>query len=90
MNKQELIRAIAAKTCLANVSADDALSALGTIVVDALNTEGEITLPGIGKLKISYRAGRTGRNPKTGEPLVIDGKTVVKFSAAKALKDAVA
>lgn len=50
----------------------------------------EITLHGIGKIKVSLRAARPGRNPATGEAMVIPAKNVPSFSAAKALKDAAA
>ncbi len=47
------------------------------------------TLPGIGKLVLRNRAARMGRNPKTGEPIQIKAKRVVKFRVAKAAKDAI-
>ena len=47
------------------------------------------TLPGIGKLVLKNRAARMGRNPKTGEPIQIKAKRVVKFRVAKAAKDAI-
>jgi DNA-binding protein HU-beta len=47
------------------------------------------TLPGLGKLKLVQRAARTGRNPATGEAIKIPAKKVLKFTIAKAAKDAV-
>ena len=49
------------------------LEALGHIVTDAFkNDKGEkIVLPGIGTIKVSIRAARTGKNPKTGEAINI-------------------
>jgi DNA-binding protein HU-beta len=47
-------------------------------------------LPGIGKFYVDIRLGRQGRNPATGAEIDIPTKAVPKFSAAKALKDAVA
>jgi DNA-binding protein HU-beta len=55
-----------------------------------LQQGGEVTLPGLGKLKTKQSAARTGRNPHSGEEINIPAKTGVKFVAAKALKDAVA
>ena len=43
---------------------------------------------GLGKLKFTTRAARTGRNPATGESIEIPAKNAVKFSVAKALSDA--
>ncbi len=50
---------------------------------------GEFTVPGLGKLVKAERAGRTGRNPATGEPIQIPAKTTVKFRLSKSAKDAV-
>jgi DNA-binding protein HU-beta len=47
------------------------------------------TLPGIGKLVLSKRKARKGRNPATGEEIKIPAKTVVKMRIAKACKDAI-
>ena len=47
------------------------------------------TIPGLGKLVLVHRKARMGRNPKTGEPIQIKAKTVLKFRIAKAAKDAV-
>jgi DNA-binding protein HU-beta len=65
------------------------LEQLSEIVTDALENNDEITLPGIGKLKITQRPARTGRNPQTGNAIDIAAKNVVKFVPAKALTDAI-
>ena len=44
-------------------------------------------LPGLGKLKATTRAARTGRNPQTGAPVEIPERMAVKFVAGKALED---
>lgn len=46
-------------------------------------------IPGLGKLVMVKRAARMGRNPATGEQIMIPAKTVLKFRLAKAAKDAV-
>ncbi|MDA8258346.1 MAG: HU family DNA-binding protein [Betaproteobacteria bacterium] len=91
MNKQDLIDEIAARGALNKAQASQALDALGGIAQAHLIMPGtELTLPGIGKLKAVAKPARTGRNPATGEEIKIAAKTAVKFTAAKALKDAVA
>lgn len=89
MTKQELIDAIAAGTGQTKKDVDQVLNHLGMAVTHTLKTGGDVTLPGIGKLSVNKRAARIGRNPATGEELKIKAKKVPKFSAAKALKDAV-
>ena len=47
-----------------------------------------VTLQGFGTFEIKKRDARTGRNPRTGEPVEIAASTSVAFKPAKALKDA--
>ena len=47
------------------------------------------TLPGLGKLKIVQRKARTGNNPATKAAIKIPAKKVLKFTVAKAAKDAI-
>jgi DNA-binding protein HU-beta len=53
---------------------------------EAKNT---FTIPGIGKLVLSNRKARMGRNPQTGQPIKIPARRVVRFRVAKAAKDAI-
>lgn len=46
-------------------------------------------LPGLGKLVVVNRKKRMGRNPATGQTMVIPAKKVLKFRIAKAAKDAI-
>jgi DNA-binding protein HU-beta len=49
----------------------------------------EFVLPGLGKLKVAQRQQRMGRNPATGESIVIPARKVLKFRISKAAKDAI-
>lgn len=90
MNKAELIAAIAAHTKQPKPVIDTILEAQGDVIAKhfAMFAEAEVTLPGLGKLKTSTRAARTGRNPQSGAPVEIPERIAVKFSAGKALDDA--
>ncbi len=46
-------------------------------------------IPGLGKLSVSQRKERMGRNPKTGETMLIPAKKVLKFKVTKSAQDAV-
>lgn len=46
-------------------------------------------IPGIGKLEVASRKKREGRNPATGEKIVIPAKKVLKFKISKIAKDAI-
>ena len=90
MNKSELIDAIAAKGDLSKADAAKALDATIASIGEALKAGDTVTLVGFGTFSVKARAARTGRNPKTGEPLKIEASKVPSFKAGKGLKDSVA
>ncbi|EGU30978.1 histone family protein DNA-binding protein [Vibrio ichthyoenteri ATCC 700023] len=89
MNKTELAAYVAEKSDLSKADSTRAVDAILEAVTESLKTGDEVALVGFGTFKISERAARTGRNPKTGEPLQIAASKVPAFKAGKALKDAV-
>lgn len=87
MTKDQLITDIAEAVDLPKAKVRAVLDQLSEITSDTLEHEAELTLPGIGKLKVTERPARTGRNPQTGKTIEIAAKKVVKFVPAKALTD---
>lgn len=89
MTKSAFLGMLAEKSGLSRKDA----SAFWDFVVETAYKEaksnGEFTLPGLGKLVKKNRSARTGRNPATGETIQIPAKTVVKFRVAKAAKDSI-
>lgn len=90
MNKMELIQEVAERTGLAKKDAEKALNALLDTVADTLASGDKVQLVGFGSFEIKEREARTGRNPKTREPIEIPAAKVPVFKAGKALKDRVA
>ena len=88
MNKSELVAHIATSAGLTKAQATAALQAFEKSVIDTLANGGEVTLIGFGTFKVTDRAARTGRNPKTGEELQISASKVPTFKAGKAFKQA--
>ena len=87
MSKSQIAAAIADKAGIKKKQAAEILEHLAQLAYN--NAKNTFTLPGIGKLKLRNRAARIGRNPATGEQIQIPAKRVVKFSVAKACKDAI-
>lgn len=91
MNQSELITRIAGRAGTTKAAVESVLNALAQEASAHLGTEdGEIPLPGLGKLKATVHAARKGVNPATGAEIDIPARNAVKFVAAKALKDAIA
>jgi len=89
MNKGELIEAIANDANLTKAQAQAALDAFVSNVQKSLKSGDKVTLVGFGTFSASTRAERMGRNPQTGQPIRIPARRVAKFSAGKALKEAI-
>ena len=58
-------------------------------ITKALKKGDSITFVGFGTFKTSQRKARTARNPQTGAAIKIPKRRVVRFTAGKALKNAV-
>jgi DNA-binding protein HU-beta len=87
MTKSQIVDHIAKKVDTTKKVANVFLDELASLAhKEARNS---FTLPGIGKLVVVDRKKRMGRNPATGETIVIPAKKVLKFRIAKAAKDAV-
>jgi len=90
MTKKELIDELhAVYPGMKKSALGDLLDTIGRMVGEALELDGEITLPRIGKFSVGRRAARTGRNPRTGEAIEIPARRVVRFKPAKCLREAV-
>ena len=85
MNKSELIDAIAQKAGLTKVQAKSAIEGYHEAVAATLAEGKRVEILGFGTFSVAERSERTGRNPKTGEALVIKAKKVAKFKPGKGL-----
>ena len=89
MTKTGLAAAIAEKSGLSRKDATNALAAFTDVVTAALLNGEKIIITGFGSFEVAERAERQGRNPKTGETMLIQASKSPKFRAGKALKAAV-
>ena len=95
MNKSELIDAMADTAGLTKDQAVAALNAFVKVVENTLSNseldikDQNVTLVGFGTFSVKERAERKGRNPQTGEEILIKSARIPSFKAGKSLKDAV-
>lgn len=89
MNKKELIAAVADKCGVKKTDAEKVLEAFTEVVTDELKNGGKVAMVGFGTFEVAERAEREGRNPKSGESMIIPASRNPKFKVGKALKDAV-
>ncbi len=87
MNKAELVDKVAGKSGVGKSDAEKVVNAFLEVVQDAVAADDKVTLPGFGAWSRSQRAARTGRNPRTGEPVQIPASKAVKFSVGAKFKE---
>ena len=71
MNKTELIAAVAEKAELTKKDSEKAVGALIDAVIEAVAAGDKVQVVGFGTFELRERAERMGRNPRTGEEMVI-------------------
>lgn len=74
---------------ITKVFANEAVDAVLDAIAESLQAGDNVKLVGFGNFELRERAGRTGRNPQTGEEMEISGRTAPAWKPAKSLKDSV-
>ena len=90
MTKAELVDQLAEETETSKRQVGELVDLFLDAIKDALVGGDKVQLIPFGSFVVSERKKREGRNPKTGEKLMIPARRVPRFSAGKGLKDAVA
>ena len=89
MNKQDVVAKLAIDTKMTKTAAAAAVDSLIESITKALKKGDSVSFVGFGTFKVLHRKARMARNPQTGAPIKISKRRVPKFSAGKALKQAV-
>jgi len=89
MTKADLINALVEDTELSKKDCESFLNSFMAQVTNSLKAGNDISLVGFGSFTVKDRPARTGRNPRTGDPIQIAACKVAGFKAGKPLKEAV-
>ncbi len=88
MNKAELIDAVADSADISKAAAARSVDTVLEVITESLKNGNAVTLVGFGTFNSRRREARTGRNPRTGDPIQIKASNLAVFKAGKGLKDA--
>lgn len=88
-NKMDLVERVATTIGSTKADAERAVEAIIDMITTTLQKGDEVSIAGLGIFEAKTRAGRTGRNPRTGATIQIKAMRVPKFRASKTLKDSV-
>ena len=87
MNKVELVGQVSNQTGLTKKASKEAIAAITSVISDTLARGEKVTLVGFGTFQITERKARTGRNPQTGDDLILRSRRVVTFQCSPVLSD---
>lgn len=90
MTKSDLIESLSSKADVPRPRAEELLNFVLDDITQALQRGEKVNISGFGTFTVSNRKARTGRNPKTGEPIDIPATRSAKFRAGKILKESLA
>ena len=54
---------------------------------ETLSSNGRVEIRGFGTFSVRHRSARNGRNPRTGEAVVVPAKNVPMFKPGKGMRD---
>jgi DNA-binding protein HU-beta len=89
MSKKDLIENLTAKTTLTKAQIKQVVDETFDFIADTISNGKKFQIIGFGTFHIRKRSGRTGTNPRTGEKIRIEAKTVPVFTPGKKLNQTV-
>lgn len=89
LGKKEFISEMANRYEITKVEATTQYEAVFHMLYALISENNDVSIPNFGKFAIRERAEHNGRNPLTGEAIVIPAKKTVAFKASKVLKESI-
>ena len=86
MTKKDIVIKIAEETGLKQVDVKQVVQRTFDIIVDSLSAGQKVELRNFGIFKVKTRKGRMGRNPRTGDSVLIPDKKVVSYKSGMKMK----
>jgi DNA-binding protein HU-beta len=82
MNKSQLISAVAEQTAVSKNDVKKVFDSLFELAEKQLQDGDKVVISGFGVFSTAQVSERTGRNPRTGEKVVIPARRVVRFRSS--------
>jgi integration host factor subunit alpha len=90
MTKVDLVELIYERTGSTKREAADVFEAVLDIIRETLCRGEKVKISGFGTFTVNRKRPRRGRNPQTGDPIIIEGRRVLSFKPSQVLKEMVA
>jgi len=86
MTKADIVERIYEKVGFSKKEATEIVESLFEVVKRRLEAGEKVKVSGFGNFVVNEKRPRKGRNPQTGEEIVITGRRVLAFKASQVLK----
>jgi integration host factor subunit alpha len=86
-DRQQLLFPEFGYTHLSKKRAAELVDATFEIIKKALEKGDQVLISGFGKFRVKFKWARKGRNPKTGEQIVLESRRIVNFQCSLKLRD---
>jgi len=87
--KADLVTIMAKTAGGSKISAERAVNAMVTGIIDSLRRGRRVTISGFGTFVVARRAARNGRDPRTGKQITSPSAKVPRFRPSRSLKVAI-
>ena len=88
MTKGDIVERISEKIGFSKKEASEVVDSIFEVLKSRLAEGGKVKISGFGNFVVNEKRPRKGRNPQTGEEIVIRGRRVLSFKASPVLKKA--
>ena len=85
--KAEIIKSIQDQTDFTQKQSADIFESLLDIVKQSLEKGENVMVCGFGKFSVNKKNARRGRNPQTGESIMLEPRRVVTFQSSRKLRE---
>lgn len=89
LTKAQIIENLFAKNMFTKGESAHIIETLFELVKQSLESGDDVLISGFGKFCVREKRQRRGRNPQTGEPIMLDPRNVVTFKCSGVLRDAI-
>ncbi len=87
LTKAQIIEEVRIRNGLTRKQSTETVEAFLETIKKTLESDEDVLISGFGKFSVKYKAERKGRNPATGEDMMLAPRKVVTFRCSGKLRD---
>lgn len=87
LTKADIVEKVYSKIGFSKKEASELVELVFGTLKDSLNEGQKVKISGFGNFEVREKESRVGRNPQTGDQIIIDARRVLSFKPSQVLKD---